>query len=645
MLKLEFLSGSRKGETAFLHPVAEEIRPRPQIREDDVIKFSVTLNFKAKPRLVLHEIQMSATSERHIDDQWIYEWSPGFGEYRYNCFFQNYYGLATLDLLIDDEDLKPDNYDHKNPTLLDTTVVIEYQEIEILAKAQNAHRVDAMIGFLASQDPNLIASVFRVTRLRSGFQNDDGHTESQFLDRVERNVIQLEHLIGTIISYPLTKVVESTRLIVPTRQSVVDDKTVAWISDNLNELSETDNPYDSTLELDGIHYTSNKIQETFIDKKTNCYENQVVHGYAIQLKLAVKNILSSMRDTKMVNPKDTPVGYSSFFNQINKYSAIINRNKIDKCESLDARLATILARLRKYLPVVRHSLGIPCLTPKAKVNHSYREIFFKMIELLRFGRPDWSAKDELLSIKSISKLFEYYCLFLVRSKMEKTFGQSNVPLEGARSSDDLAKFQYYWKGLTIDLLYEPNYWAAGHVEAVDATEINSEGWSKSKVEKHKYSNILADNFAKGKKGTRHIYSRRTPDLVIRIENAERESKSIILDAKYTRNEKAFLDYLPDLTMKYIHGIHHKNTGLNNSVALMIINPTSDLKERTRHFHSDSYSIFGAHPVTPALLVSSLDFNNAENDESEFTRCIIKLLELTLNKLKTNDTINKLSVVA
>jgi hypothetical protein len=645
MLKLEFLSGSRKGEIALLHPAADEVRPRPQIREDDVIKFSVTLNFKAKPRLVLHEIQMHATSERQTGDEWTYEWSPGFGEYRYNCFFQNYYGLATLDLLIDDEESTLDSYDNRNPVLLDSTTVIEYQEIEVLAKAENAHRVDAMIGFLASQDPNLIASVFRVTRLRSGFQHDDGHADKQYLDRIERNVIQLEQLIGKIISYPLTKIIESSRLIVPTRQSVVDDKTVAWISDNLNELSETDNPYDSTLEIDGIHYTANKIQETFVDKKTDCYENQVVHGYASQLKFAVKSILSSMQDRKMVTPKETPRGYSSFFNQISKYSAIINRNKIDKCESLDARLSTILARLRKYLPVARHSLGIPRLTPKAKVNHYYREIFFKMIELLRFGKPDWSATDELLSITSISKLFEYYCLFLVRSKMEKAFGTSSVPLEATRNSDDLAKFQYLWKGLTIDLLYEPNYWTAGHIEAANAVEINSEGWTKSKVEKHKYSNNLADNFMKGKRGNRHMYSRRTPDLVIHIKNTEQDSKSIILDAKYTRNEKAFLDYLPDLTMKYIHGIHQKDTGQNNSVALMIINPTSDLKERTRHFHSDSYSIFGVRPVTPALLVSSLDFNNAESDESEFSKCIMKLLELTLNKFKTTEVHHTLSIVA
>jgi hypothetical protein len=588
---------------------------------------------------------MHATSERQNGDEWIYEWSPGFGEYRYNCFFQNYYGLATLDLLVDYDELASGRYDGGVPVLLDSTAVIEYQEIEVLAKAENAHRVDAMIGFLASQDPNLIASVFRVTRLRSGFQHDDGRADNQYLDRIERNVIQLEQLIGRIISHPLTKTSASPRLIVPTRDSVVDDKTVAWINDNLSELSETDNPYDSILELDGVHYSANKIQEIFVDKKTDCYENQVVHGYASQLKFAVKSILSSMQDRKLVVPRETPKGYSSFFSQISKYSGIINRNKIDKCESLDSRLSTILARLRKYLPVSHYAFGIPRITPKAKVNSYYREVFFKMIELLRFGKPDWSATDELLSITSISKLFEYYCLFLVRSKMERAFGASSLPLALPHNSDDLAKFQYSWKGLSIDLLYEPNYWTAGHVEAVNAVEVNSEGWTKNKVERYKYSNNAVDGFSKGKRGNRHFYSRRTPDLVVTIRSSEQESKSIIIDAKYTRNEKAFLEYLPDLTMKYIHGIHHKDTGVNNSVALMIINPTSDLLERTRHFHSDSYSIFGKYPVVPALLVSSLDFNTAESHDSEFSKCLMRLLELTLNKFEVNENDHGLYIVA
>lgn len=644
MLKLEFLSGSRKGEMSLLHPVTDEIRPRPQIREDDVIKFSVTLSLKAKPRLVLHEIQMYATSERQSGEEWIYEWSPGFGEYRSNCFFQNYYGLATLDLLIDYDQLSADEYDSGVPRLLDSTEIIEYQEIEVLAKAENAHRVDAMIGFLASQDPNLIASVFRVTRLRSGFQHDDGRADNQYLDRIERNVIQLEQLIVKIISHPLTKTTASPRLIVPTTDSVVDDKTVAWINDNLSELSEIDNSYDSILEIDGLHYSANKIQEIFVDKQTDCYENKVVHGYACQLKIAVKNILASMQDRKTTIPKETPRGYSSFFSQISKYSGIINRNKIDKCESLDSRLSTIMARLRKYLPVAHYSLGIPRFTAKAKVNNSYREVFFKMIELLRFGKPDWSAADELLSITSISKLFEYYCLFLVRSKMEIAFGASIPSVELNRNPDDLAKFQYSWKGLTINLLYEPNYWTAGHVEALNAVEINSEGWTKSGVERHKF-NSTGDSFVRGKRGNRNFYSRRTPDLVINIKNSDQLGKSIIIDAKYTRNEKAFLEYLPELTMKYIHGIHDKGTGENNSVALMIINPTSDLQERTRHFHSDNYSIFGVHPVTPALLVSSLDFNNAESDGSEFSRCVMKLLELTLDKFNVDEVRDDLYIVA
>ncbi|ONH54226.1 hypothetical protein BLL36_11130 [Pseudomonas cedrina subsp. cedrina] len=99
-------------------------------------------------------------------------------------------------------------------------------------------------------------------------------------------------------------------------------------------------------------------------------------------------------------------------------------------------------------------------------------------------------------------------------------------------------------------------------------------------------------------------------------------------------------------MKYIHGIHDKATGHQQTVALIVINPTSDLEERTRHFHSESYSIHGSSPVIPALLVSSLDFTTAELQASDFHSNIIKVLELVTNMQNINEKEKvKLSIVA
>ncbi|MBD8272754.1 hypothetical protein [Pseudomonas fluorescens] len=647
MLKLEFLSGARKGEQAILNIASDEATSRPQIREDDVIKFTATLDREARVKLVLHEIQMYATSRKQDGDSWIYEWSPGLGEYRHHCFFQNYYGLASLDLLI--EDFEPSNltleYALVSPS--SSKILIEYQEIEVLAKSENASRVDAMINFLSSQDSNLIASVFRVTRLRAGFIGDEGRSDSQYLDRIEKNTRELERVTRALFRNPILKSRAQTRLVVPNEHSVPDDSTISWINDNTSEIYQTDDQFSSFFEIDDVHFNANKILETYVTTSSDCYENRVIHGYVVLLKRAVKSILDSMKSRKFVQEKEPPKGYASFFTQINKYSTIINKNKIQRCSGLDLRLGAILSKLKKLIPVSNLHLGVPQLTPKAKSNPIYREVFVRMIEFMRFGKPSWDVNDELLSITSVPKLFEYYCLFIVREKIESFIAKEN-PAHRAENeaTENISKFSYAFRELTINLLYEPSYWTHGHHNAKSAQLINSEGWTRSKLEKFKYNSDPLIDFSVGKRGTTGPHARRSPDLVVQVEAPGRQTLSIIIDAKYTGNEKAFLDYLPDLTMKYIHGIHDKATGHQQTVALIIINPTSDLEERTRHFHSESYSIHGSSPVIPALLVSSLDFTTAELQASDFHNNIIKVLELVTNMQSINEKEKvKLSIVA
>ncbi|WP_122415087.1 hypothetical protein [Pseudomonas viridiflava] len=645
MLKLQFLSGARKGEEATLNIASNEESQRPQIREDDVIKFSAILDYQAQVRLVLHEIEMHATASYEEDNKWIYEWSPGYGEYRHNCFFQNYYGLASLDLLIDaiDTNQPTENLAQpiERPSVFDNTLLVEFQEIEVLAKAENAYRVDSMIDFLARQNPELISSVFRVTRLRSGFKSDEGRSDTQYLDRIEKNIKELEKLVISLLRNPITKTAISTRIVVPTNESTADDTTIAWLSDNTSEIIQVEDIHSSFFDISGTHYSASKIQESYTSSKTDCYENQVIHGYVYTLKKALQSILSSTSKKALPVTKETPKGYASFFTQINKYSKIINKNKIDRCHKLEQRLASMLAKLRQKLPISKIAVGVPQITPKAKYNAPYREIFFRLIDFLRCGKPDWSISDELLSITSISKLFEYYCLFMLKSKIETFLAHTRMEKSTIEMSEHISKFTYEWNGMKISLLYEPRYWMAGHLNSTEDIIVNTEGWTRYQLEKYKSRRGSTEDFRQGVRGRSGVNARRSPDFVIEVEYNNEPTQAFILDAKYTRNEKAFLDYLPDLTMKYVHGIHEQFTGRTRTTGLMILNPTSDNVERTRHFHSHDYSIFGKTPVYPALLVSSLDFRTAENSDSEFHMSVLKVINNMILKINSR----RLSVVA
>jgi len=48
--------------------------------------------------------------------------------------------------------------------------------------------------------------------------------------------------------------------------------------------------------------------------------------------------------------------------------------------------------------------------------------------------------------------------------------------------------------------------------------------------------------------------------------------SCIIDSKYTINNKVISHHLPELTLQYLHGIQHIDSGKNHSIRLMLVNP-------------------------------------------------------------------------
>lgn len=95
-----------------------------------------------------------------------------------------------------------------------------------------------------------------------------------------------------------------------------------------------------------------------------------------------------------------------------------------------------------------------------------------------------------------------------------------------------------------------------------------------------------------------------------------------MDAKYTYPSLAFEKYLPECTMKYVHGIHNNHNCLNPVQSLTIIHPDSLTKFES--FHSQDYSLKGKYPIAPSLqtLGVALEGNEIEDE-------LLNILELLL----------------
>ncbi|WP_342754303.1 DUF2357 domain-containing protein [Pantoea sp. MBD-2R] len=613
-VKLTLLSGTRRGQFIELSERDNTVNIYPYILEDEAVSIEFeTLNEYEKVSLCLHENEMQFNIVEFDDTskKWIYKLLPKKMQNNiYESFFFNYFGIAELYIAVENENFS------KN---------IPLQRLDILAKKINAERVDDMLSFLSKNDSDALCAFFRVTRRMAGFKEGDIPVDI-YLEWIEKTTNFLTDSIDKIISKPITKLTSHYKFISPNDSTNIDDQTLSWLCENIEELYEVDDNYSAILSYQDKFYSSKKVRETALHNDSDVYENQIIHGFIVTLKLATSSLLAGFDAPKLITENSKPHdGYVSFYNQLKKFQRKINQNKIKKCKEVLIKLGAIKIKIDHKIPVKRKTSGIPSLTAKVKNNKDYLSIFQTIIKWHRFGQPDWSVQEELLSIKSIPKLFEYYVLFYIKGVIEK---KCNIELI-LNHEEESFFFHGSLINADISIYYEPKYWMPLNKKADSLGLINSEAWTINnniiKPRKHPFAN-----------------SNRSPDYVI---NAKKNGVDYfyVLDAKYTTSNRAFTYYLPELTLKYLHGLHLANEPKNNIIGLTIINPAN--LPLTRHYHSENYNIFSNKPVEPVINVASIQPGQEYQGNYEFERIVATITELLAKKLSADDYLMTASKIA
>lgn len=601
--------------------------------EDDVLVFRVfTKEEYPNIHLALHEVFIPPNRNfppNEHEPNFEYRWEPKtikYGDSRKESFFHNFCGLAEL-LVVDRQQINYETYDIE--------VLSRLQHIEVLARKINADRINAMLEFLARNDGRDLAALARITRKYSGFKEGD-KTLVYTLDRIEKYIQFFDDALPKIVRNPIVKMVSRNVLKPYTPFSNITEDSINHLISSPEGLYEVNDEAESLFSIDDRYFTSDTILETEIVEETNLYENQVVHGFITELLNSTKNILNRLKEVKVTKSTISVQGYESLFNKINQFNLRLNQPCIDRCNEYIRHLTKIKFVLETHIKVSTIYVREPYFTHKAKQNITYKQIFLRMIEWLRFGNPDWSLQNELNSLQDLSKLFEFYLFCVTKEHLLNCSRQFNgdlitSPLDGSNASCFIFKFG---NELKAELLYEPNIFQSEVVDTDLPLYRNTEAWKEgyyprgfvSKSDGRKNGFVLRKDNDNTKKTHRF---RRSPDIVIRLLGEERES-ILIVDAKYMTSKKAFYEEMPKCVMKYLHGIQLGATGENTSIGLMIVNP--DEEDITRHFHHDEYSIFGSLPITPAIMTASIDVAKAHKFESTIQRNIFRLIELMALKV-------------
>ena len=588
-LSVKILNGKREGTCFTL------TSPNLYFYEDEALEFKLIVDTKYNYiSIFFYETELNYTESKFIKANLIeYIWRPKrHAVHSYECLFHNYFGIAELSLNIDN-----------NETI--------YQ-MEVLATKINAFRTEKMLSFLIHQDSNVLWSFLRATRIRAGKPVGDISVDHS-IEHLEITIKQIECLLTHIFNKPMVKVIPKTNYVSLRDNHNIDDTTLAWISNNLDKLFEIDNSIDALLELDDRFYSVHSLQTNILVNDTDIYENQVLHGFIHRLRSEAKNIISKLNTYPNNNfTKNYELGYESLFNQLNKMLKRVNRYKIQKCESLLKKLDFLLYKLNKNIPIKTIHKGVPTFTQKVKHNFLYLSYFKKIIEWDRNGKTDWSTTEELFAIKNIPTLFEYYLFFYIKGILTEKFGE--FLLVNYNHSD--IRFVFEKSKEQIILEYQPKFWVKSHREKNALNLINSEKW------------IIGKNKTIRERNPSYKYSLRSPDILLTYIESSGTMSCFIIDAKYTTDDKVFSHYLPELTLKYLHGIHHIDSRKNHSIGLMLVNPCEE--ESIRHFHHDDYNIFSNDPIIPALICSSVVIEES-TVSNHFSSSIIRVVDLMREK--------------
>lgn len=576
-LKIEFLGADKQGRFIMLGESLSDIdSPAFDILENDAIAvtFSSDVSF-SKVLLLLgdREFECSVSAQNHC---YIYKWMPERFERGFKALFHNFFGVAELALKL----VKSDGIS-----------IRKFQPIEIYSNAMAASQCENMLHYLASKKNvgllnSLSPSGFNAMHVKSGVSPSD------LIDHIYRTVLDIETYCKGILKNPLTKIRSSLVLLDGSQYDSIDESSIGWIAENSSVLVEAESIERAHFKHDEDWYFANEVQASKLVNSTNIYENKLIHFFIRKLRVHCKDKLTEIRDTSKTNLaiKSVPYGFVSFYEVMNR---IIGRNmdrKLDKLNLCISKLDRLNSLLLNHVPVTNIDIRKIGLTERIKTNRNYFGFYKAAISWLEEREIDWSAENLLAHINSADKLFELYsCVSINDYLMARSTSCKNVDELFSGSINDS----------NVSFYYEPKYWKSGHKNGVGERYVNTD----LKYEKARSPRTNGD--------VTGVYARRTPDFVIEVEHSKNGAitqELLILDAKYTRADRAFNVELVACTMKYVHGIHGAN-GENVVKMMVIIHPENDHKNYPKgqytDFHARPYDLDSSKAVFPILGTQSV----------------------------------------
>ncbi|POP94112.1 hypothetical protein CXB41_19275 [Pseudomonas syringae pv. syringae] len=449
----------------------------------------------------------------------------------------------------------------------------------------NKEQAEKILEYLSSKMTDVTRICFSKTHIGSDSkqgETPDTLTKIDFSRRILEFLSSNRHRFAT---QPCKRSAETLKVASYEDNTHITDKDISWLFQHLDQIYPVSTDASKVI-INNRHFSIDQMQRSSIKANTDLFENQVIYSFLLNLK----SFLLSVPDFKKKYQTLTPYkDYFAFDSILQKVEAPLMERRFREARILLRQCNELLAFFAKYLPCTSRGTVVPILTPYAKRFMHYERSFRLIDSWYKLGQPAWSGSNYLFGLKSLDKLYEFFCLYKMVDKFlgmgyRLTSVGVNEPnrSHGMRGraalfSDDKITNYYRFEsaGQVLEFFYEPTIWAYGELSK---------------------SGELIDVFHP--KGVSSPYY--TPDFVVRLDNGGNDAAYYIFDAKYSTESQTKERHLPEIIEKYYLKI--KATGKNmqiDSGAIKLVYALIPKTFNQEHgYHGGPFNIYDSLPSSP-----------------------------------------------
>lgn len=316
-----------------------------------------------------------------------------------------------------------------------------------------------------------------------------------------------------------------------------------WIVQNTDQLADV--PYTSGIQYQGKNYLPNHIKTDVSRKSWDVYENRVVIGFLYTALLNAKQIFSDFDEDILNEERIIARIHGSFPKEYCAPIITIKSLQVSFCrlllQKLNHSINTLQSLYKQYETLFDVQISMLTTLPRKTSTfceiRPYAQVFEIIARWFQYGEYSLEKEQLILQVKTLDKLFEYYCLLrILKLLADNGYQKADV-------KRPIFKYDY----TSADGHYQ-NEKDVANTYLLSNDNVVVTLYYQPVISAVKFENDLTIyRTTKPPSGKPDYY---TPDFVLKFSSSDHNEEYVIFDAKFSSRINIKNHSLPEVIRKY-----------------------------------------------------------------------------------------------